>query len=255
MEEISVTIITLNEEKNIRDCLESVHGLADEVIVVDAFSEDKTFEIACEYTKAVFQREWGGFASQKQFALDKATCPWVLSLDADERLTPELGQAIKRILMDGTQFDGFKIPRRTYFLGKWIRHCGWYPGYQIRLFKRAKTRVSQSHVHEGFIVDGSIGILKQDIIHYTNPTLEASFEKMMTYSALEALDRLERKRVRWYHFIGNPIAVFFNKYIAQRGFLDGIHGLILSLIAAMLKMMLYMRIWERQNRVNKREPA
>lgn len=247
MEKISAIIITLNEEKNIRDCLESVRGFTDEIIVVDAFSEDKTLEIAREYTDRVYQRQWEGYSPQKQFALNKAISPWVLSLDADERVSPELDQAIRDILTNGTQFDGFKIPRKTYFLGKWIKRCGWYPGYQVRLFRRTITRVSQSHVHEGFIVDGSIGVLKQDIIHISYPTLEESFKKMMIYSSLEALDRLNRKKVRWYHFIGNPIAVFFNKYIAQKGFLEGIHGLIISFIAAMLKLMLYMRIWERQH--------
>ena len=247
MDKISVILITQNEEKNIDACLRSVSDFADEIIVIDAFSEDKTEQIAREFTERVYQNKWPGFAAQKQLSLDKATCPWVLSIDADERVSDELKTEIRKLMKTGTEMDGFKIPRKSFFLGKWIRHCGWYPGYQVRLFRRTKTRVSQSHVHEGFLVDGRIGTLKSDIIHYSYPTLEDNFRKMMLYSSLEALDRLDRKQVKWYHFIGNPLAAFFNKYIAQKGFLDGIHGLIVSLITAALKLILYLRIWEKQN--------
>ncbi|MBN1353024.1 glycosyltransferase family 2 protein [candidate division KSB1 bacterium] len=246
MENLAVIVIAYNEEKNIGDCLGSVASIANEIILVDSFSQDDTVKIAHNYTDKIFQRHWTGFADQKQFALDQATSKWVLNLDADERVSPELSAEIADLLAGQPQFEGFRIPRKSYFLGKWIRHCGWYPGYQVRLFLREKTRVSQSNVHEGFIVGGAIGILSQNIIHFSHPTIEESFRKMVVYSSLEALDRLERKQARWYHFIGNPLAEFFKKYIAQKGFLDGIHGLILSMIAATLKMMLYMRIWEKQ---------
>jgi glycosyltransferase involved in cell wall biosynthesis len=144
---LSVAIIAGNEEKKIGDCLESVKW-ADEIIVVDSGSTDRTVEIAKRYTDKVFIRKWEGYAPQKQFAIDQATCDWILSLDADERVSPELKDEILKILESETEFDGFYIPRRNFFLGKWIKSCGWYPNYQLRLFKKGKAKVTQRKVHE-----------------------------------------------------------------------------------------------------------
>lgn len=244
--ELSVIIIVQEEEENIRECLESVKW-ADEIVVVDSHSQDRTVEICKQYTEKIYQQEWQGFAPKKALALKKATKEWVLSIDADERVTPELKAEIEQILTRGKDCDGYYIPRKSYFLGKWMRHCGWYPGYQLKLFKRDKARVSDVHVHEGFLVNGRVGYLKGDIIHLSHPTLKESFEKLNRESSLEALDRVHRKRVRWYHFFAHPLAAFFNKFITKKGFLDGIHGLILSIVAAMVKMALYLKIWELQN--------
>ncbi|CUT04494.1 glycosyltransferase family 2 protein [Candidatus Chrysopegis kryptomonas] len=243
---LSVAIIAGNEEKNIGDCLESVKW-ADEIIVVDSESKDKTVEIARRYTDKVFIRKWEGYAPQKQFAIEQASCDWILSLDADERVSPELREEIEKILENETEYDGFYIPRRNFFLGKWIKSCGWYPNYQLRLFKRGKARVTQRKVHEGFVVDGKVGYLKGDIIHFTHPTLKETLAKINEYSSLSAEEKAHRKKVKSYDLILHPLAAFLSHYIIKRGFKDGVYGLMVSLIHAMTNMQTYMKIWEIQN--------
>jgi glycosyltransferase involved in cell wall biosynthesis len=246
---ISVAIITQNEESNILACLESITW-ADEIIVVDAFSEDKTTEIAAKFTDKIYKKEWAGFSKQKQFALDQCTNEWVLSLDADERVRPELADEITKTLRTNPIADGYLIARRSYFLNNWIKQCGWYPGYQVRLFKKSKTKLSESRVHEGYLVDGNIEKLLGDIDHYSHPSLHNSLEKLNRYSTLEAFDRLDRKTVRWFHFITHPLSAFLIKYIRQKGFMDGMHGFLLAWISSFLKMVMYMKIWRLQ-RLNK----
>jgi glycosyltransferase involved in cell wall biosynthesis len=246
MPRLSVTIITLNEEKDIRDCLESV-AWADEVLVVDAHSRDRTVEICQEYTHRIFHRRWQGFAAQKQFALEQARHPWVLSLDADERVTPELRDEIQALLKSEPPHDGYYIPRRSYFLGKWLRYGGWYPGYQLRLFRRDRTRVSDALVHEGFIVEGSVGRLHGDLIHLTHPTLEESFSKLNTYSTLEAVGKSTGRRIRWYDLVVQPFWAFWLRFVVRLGFLDGMHGFLMALVAGMVKAAVYMKTWERQH--------
>lgn len=245
MNSLSVIIITKNEEHHIADCLDSV-SWANEIIVVDAMSTDRTVDICNRFPCHVIQREWTGFAGQKQYALARASHDWVLSMDADERVTPDLAQEIRQLLQSTIPYNGYRVARRAYFLGKWIRHCGWYPGYQVRLFRKSKTHLSKPRVHEGFVVDGPVGNLTHDLIHYSHPTLTASFEKMNRYSGLEAMDRISRKQVKWYHLISHPVSEFLRKYVVKLGFLDGCHGLVLCLVAALNKMVLYMKIWELQ---------
>ncbi len=247
MEKLSVIIITLNESANIRACLESV-AWADEIIVVDAESTDATAAICREFTDKVFVRSWPGYAAQKDFALQQCSYPWVLNVDADERVCPELREEIQHILHNGSAKDGYLIPRRSYFLSKWIRHCGWYPGYQLRLFRKEKTQVRQVRVHEGFLAEGKIGKLSGGIDHYSHPSLSQSLAKLDNYSSLEALDRFaDRKQIRWYDFFFHPLGNFLIKYVRQKGFLDGMHGFLLSWISALLKMVLYMKMWRLQN--------
>ena len=161
---ISVIIITANEEENIRECLESVKW-ADEVIIVDSESSDRTTDIAGEFTDKIFIREWAGFASQKSFALEKTSNEWVLSIDADERVTPELSNEI--LSMDLSKSDGYFIKRDNYFLGKLIVGCGWGNDYQLRLMRKSKSGLTDNLVHEGFVVSGKREKLNSSIIHYT----------------------------------------------------------------------------------------
>jgi glycosyltransferase involved in cell wall biosynthesis len=242
---ISVAIITHNEAERIRECLQSVIW-ADEIVVIDAESTDATVPICREYAAAVHVRPWPGFARQKQFAVDQCQHEWVLSLDADERVLPDLRDAVATAINAPDGCDGYRIARRSYFLHRWIRHSGWYPGYQVRMFKKAKTQVSQSRVHEGFLVDGPIGVLRGDIEHDSHPSLASSIEKLNRYSSLEALDRLERKRVRWFDFMAHPISAFWRKYVAQTGFRDGVPGLLLAWVSALLNMVMYMKLWKLQ---------
>lgn len=245
MRGLSVALIVNNEEQNIRDCLESV-SWADEIVVVDSHSTDRTIEICRSYTSRIFIRKWTGYAEQKQFAIDKCRNEYVLNIDADERVREELRDEILELLSSAELADGYFIARRSRFLGKWIRYAGWYPGYQLRLFKRSRARVSCSRVHEGVIVDGRTEKLRNDLDHFSHPSLFVSLEKLDRYSSLEALDRLNRKKVRWYHFIFHPLSAFLVKYVRQKGFLDGIHGYLLCWISAFLKMVLYMKIWHLQ---------
>lgn len=254
---LSVIIVTQNEEKNIRDCLESIIW-ADEIIVVDGGSQDNTLEICKEYKCRVFKNPWPGYAEQKQYALDRAIHPWVLSIDSDERVTTALAKEIRDILASGSiEFDGFKIPRLSYFLGKKIFHSGWYPGYQLRLFKRDKTRLSDSRVHEGFLVDGKTGFLKSDLMHFTHGSVEESLTRMNRYSSLESLDRYEKRRtgvIHWYHFFVHPFSAFMRQYIVKKGFRDGIHGLILAMITSVVKFAMYVKIWELQHNEKNTKP-
>ena len=158
MTQLSVTIIAWNEEERLRACLESV-GWADEIVVVDAESTDKTVQVAREFTDKIWVRPWPGFAAQKNFALDQATGAWVLSLDADERVTPELRERIGRIVRAHGPADGYSIPRKNIFWGAWVRHGGLYPDYQLRLFRRAAGRFVDSAVHESVVVAGRVETL------------------------------------------------------------------------------------------------
>ncbi|MBN1543287.1 glycosyltransferase family 2 protein [candidate division KSB1 bacterium] len=246
MRKLSVIIIVQNEEENIRACLESVRN-AEEIIVVDAESMDRTREICQEYTNKIFVRSWQGFAPQKQFALDQVSHEWVLSLDADERVRPELWQEIAVLVKSDAACDGYRIARRSYFLGKWMRYGGWYPGYQLRLFRRNRTRVHFARVHEGFVVEGLLGTLKNDLDHFSHESLFDSLAKLNRYSSLEALDRLQRKPVHSIDFITHSLGAFLNKYIVQRAFLHGLHGFLLSWVSALVKMVLYMKIWHFQH--------
>lgn len=260
---LSVIIITQNEADLLGDCLASV-VFADEIIIVDAESKDNTPQLCREFASAhpnltvkVFVRPWPGFAAQKQFALAQATGLWTLSIDSDERVTPQLAEEIQAIIHEHPEHAGYYVPRLSTFLGKFIRHSGWYPGHQLRLFQTAKTSIITSHVHEGFMVDGELGYLKHDLLHFTHRTLEESLARLNRYSSLEALDR-SGQRVYWWDFFVRPLAAFWNKYIAHHGWRDGMHGLVLALVTAIVKLALYLKLWEAQQaRLEKkgRKPA
>ncbi len=249
MEKISAIVIAGNEEKNIADCLESVKW-ADEIIVVDSESTDKTIEIARRYTDKVFIRKWDGYAPQKNYSMEKAGNEWVLSLDADERVSPELLEEIKAL--DFTRADGFYIPRRNYFLGKIIRSCGWSPDYQLRLFRKSRTSLTTRQVHEGFTVDGKRDYLRCELIHYTHQTISGTLAKVNEYSTLEAAEKSAKTRMTGLKLFFKPIWAFFQHFVIRRGFTDGVYGLMVSVIHAITKTQVYMKIWEMQNARTKR---
>lgn len=245
-EKLSVTIIAGNEEKNIRDCLESIKW-ADEIIVVDSESTDRTVEIAREYNATVFIKKWEGFSPQRKFALEKASHEWVLSLDADERVTPELKIEIEKILSGKDQANGYFVPRRNYFLGKHITKCFWYPDYQLRFFKKSQTSVTDKKVHEGYIVNGTPGHMKNDLIHHTHQNLYDTFKKVNDYSSLVAEEKAGQRRVSSGDLLLHPLAAFFNHYISRKGYQEGIHGFMISAIHAVTNLLTYTKIWEIQN--------
>ncbi|MBI5019879.1 MAG: glycosyltransferase family 2 protein [Ignavibacteriales bacterium] len=247
---LSVIVITRNEEKNIEACLQSV-AWAKEIIVVDSQSTDRTVELAKKFTKKVFVKEWLGYAGAKNYALDNATSEWILWLDADERVTSELASEIKTIVHNVTnKFTGFEVARRAYFLGKWIKHCGWYPGYVVRLFKREKVRFDDSQVHEKVNIGGATGRLKHDLLHYTDDTLYHYMEKFNRYTTLATRDMKKSGKIfSLYDIIVRPPYLFFKMFILRRGFLDGMHGFILSIMSANYVFVKYAKLREAENHI------
>lgn len=244
---ISVIIITGNEEKNIRECLDSVKW-ADEIIVVDSESTDDTIGIAKTFTDKVVIHKWEGYAAQKAYALSLTKNEWVLSVDADERITHELAQEILTMDFENPNVNGYKIHRENYFLGKKIRYCGWGNDYQLRLFKKSKTRLTDRLVHEGFVVDGDISTLKNSMIHYSYENLKEGFAKINEYSTLEANEKYKRKNVSGFTIFLYPLIGFIQHYLFRKGFLDGTRGLLISLMHSMTKLQVQMKMWELQKR-------
>lgn len=250
MHKISALIICKNEEKNIEECIKSILW-CDEVLVIDSYSIDNTINITKKYTEKIFQNEWKGFAEQRSFALSKANYDWVFSIDADERCTIELENEIKDLLKkNNIEEDGFRIPRKSFFLNKWIKHGGWYPNYQLRLFKKSKTSVSDRLVHESYVANGKIRKLKNDLLHFTVSSLSEYISKINSYSSLSAVEKEKSKKVNFIHLAIFPCFAFMHQYILKGNFLDGTAGLMVSKFHMVTKLFNYMKIWEMQNRSN-----
>jgi glycosyltransferase involved in cell wall biosynthesis len=240
---ISVAIITKNEEQNIEDALKSVAD-AREIVVVDAFSSDRTVEICRKYTGKVFQHEWQGFALQKQRAVDYAEGPWVVIIDADERVTPELKKEIIKAISD-TDCNGFYIPRENYFIGKWIKHSGWWPDYTLRLFKKDKGHFVMREVHEKVAVEGKTSYLKNPLKHYTYRSISEFVLRTEKYSALAAVEiRNKSGAAGLFSLTIKPLATFVKMYILRLGFLDGARGLILAVLYSYYTFLKYVKTRE-----------
>lgn len=247
---VSVAIITKNEERNLRDALESVKDFED-IIIVDSFSEDKTVDISREYTKRIFQHQWQGYAKQKQIAVDYALKDWVLILDADERVPPELKKEIVNKLSSNVDVNGFYIPRKNFFLGKWIRHSGWWPDYTLRLFRKNASFVEMREVHEKVIVKDGVGYLKSHLEHYTYRTISDYIRKMKTYAALSAKELLARTPKRSSiklisNMVFSPTFTFLKMFFLKQGFRDGLHGFILAVFYSFYAFLKYTNVWYEQ---------
>jgi glycosyltransferase involved in cell wall biosynthesis len=242
---ISVIIITRNEEHNIVDCLESVKW-SDDIVIVDAQSTDRTVDLAKKYSPKIFVTSWLGYAAAKQFALEKVSNEWVLWLDADERVTPELAEELHEIVrLKDDIYSGYEVARKAYFLGRWIKHCGWYPGYVLRFFKKGKVKFNTARVHEKIEYAGAIGRLKNHLIHYTDDNLYHYFSKFNHYTTLAAQDvRESGKKYSLYDVLVRPPFLFLKMYILRFGFLDGMQGLILSMLSAAYVFTKYVKLWE-----------
>jgi glycosyltransferase involved in cell wall biosynthesis len=243
MHKISAVIIAGDEENNIYDCLESVKW-ADEIIVVNSESKDRTVEIAKKFTDKVYVKKWEGYAKQKEYALSLASNEWVLSLDADERVTSALKN---EILSHKGENDGYLIPRENYFLDKHITTCGWNNDYQLRLFKKSKTSVNYRLVHEGFAVNGTVGKLDNPLAHLTHITLSKTFAKINEYSSLQAEELYSGKNVTGWGIVLHSLSAFLRYFFSQKGYKDGVRGLMVSLINSVTTMQTYMKIWEIKN--------
>ena len=245
---LSAVIITRNEETNIADCLRSVRWV-DEIIVIDAQSTDGTAEIARQYTKHVFVRPWPGFGEQKNFGIEQATSDWILIVDSDERVTQELEMEIQKTLgvPEFLNCMAFRIPRKNYFYGKWVRWGGAYPDYQIRLFQKSSARYNDVAIHENLIVNGKIGTLSSPLIHFTERRITDHFQKFNLYTTLAASEKQKTKKVvSWYHFVFNPFVVFFKTYVLKQGFKDGIRGVIFAVLASQYTFIKYTKLFEFQ---------
>ncbi len=225
---LSVVVITLNEEKNIVRCLKSLRfSKKPEVLVVDAQSKDKTVSVARKLGAKVFVRPWKGYSDQKNWAFTKCQGDWILSLDADEELTPALAQEIEAIVSKPAQdVDAFFIKRRAFFLGKWIKHCGWWPDAQLRLLRRGKGKFSNRPVHEGLEVKGRALTLVEPMNHYTYHSIDQYLEKMERYSDLFCQSAPSKKKNFWWaYLVFMPGWTFLKMFFLKLGFLDGWRGM------------------------------
>ena len=242
MPRLSVIVITRNEAANIADCLDSLR-FCDERIVVDCGSTDDTVAIAqAKGARTVFH-EWSGFGAQKNFALSLVTGDWVLSLDADERVTPELAQAIDAALNEGS-VDGCEFPRLSSFCGRPMRHSGWYPDYVLRLFRRGKGRFTDVIVHERLVCSGVVRKLSPPLIHHPVRRLEDALSRVDRYSTDSATALVAAgRRVSFMTGIGHGLASFLRAYILRAGFLDGAEGFLLAVANAEGSYYRYMKVW------------
>jgi glycosyltransferase involved in cell wall biosynthesis len=246
---LSVVVVTLNEEERIRACLESV-AWADEVIVVDAESHDKTAAIARELTDHVFVRPWPGFAAQKNFGIDQAHGEWILSLDADEVVSPALREEIQAEVAGAGRHQGYSVPRRNVFWDRWVRHGGLYPDWQLRLFRRGRGRFVARAVHESVVVDGSVGRLRGHLEHRSYRDVADFLERTDRYTTLAADDWLAGGRGTrpFADLVARPLGRFFGMYVWRGGFLDGWRGFLLAVLYGYYVFMRSAKIWERARR-------
>ncbi|HRS83569.1 MAG TPA: glycosyltransferase family 2 protein [Smithellaceae bacterium] len=242
---LSVAIITKNEEENLRGCLQSV-AFAAQIVVVDSASSDATPAIAAEFGCDFYTESWHGFGPQKQIAIDRCSRPWVLVLDADERIPSETAEVIRKITTDvSSNINGFSFPRKNYFAGRWIRHAGWWPDRVVRLFRRQAGRMTQAVVHEAVEVDGRIVELDVPIEHYTESSLSRILQKIDKYSTLGAHEAFAAgKRSSFAGAFFRAFLTFVQGYIFRLGFLDGPQGLMLAVTDSVNKYFKYAKLSE-----------
>jgi glycosyltransferase involved in cell wall biosynthesis len=241
---LSVVIITKNEEANIKKCLESVKW-ADEIIVVDDNSLDKTVEIAQDYTNKIFQKKMDIEGRHRNWAYAQARNSWILSLDADERVTPELRDEIAEVLVRPTKFVGFAIPRKNYIGDYWVRFGGWYPSAQLKLFKKEDFRWEEAEVHPRAILNGTWGKLSNDIIHYSYKGFEDFLNKMNKQTTLEAIKWIKDKRKMGLgRALWRTYDRFMRTFFRKKAYKDGFIGFVVSIFAGFYQILSYAKYWE-----------
>jgi len=241
---LSVLVTTLNEAENLSACLEGVRG-ADEIVVVDSGSTDATATIARRYGATVVEHPYESAARQKNWALPRLQHPWVLILDADERVPPELATEIAAVLRNDGPADGYFLRRRSFFLGREIRHCGWGQDRVLRLFRRDRGRYDDRWVHEELQLEGRAAELATPLLHVSYRTLDDALDKIRRYTVRGAADLRSRgRRPSWLAPIVRPPARFVRMFFLQAGFLDGAHGLILCLLTAYSVWLKYAQLHE-----------
>jgi len=254
MQKLSILLPTYNEEDMIVECLESFKW-ADEILVVDSYSTDRTLEIVRQYGARVIQHEYINSAKQKNWAIPQCKYEWILQMDADERLERSLQEEIKTILANPPQdVDGYRINFKHHLLGKWIRHSGVYPEYHLRLFRRDVGRFQDREVDAHVIVPGEVKTLNGHILHFGAERLSHRLHAMDRYTRYEADEREKQGRhYSWFNVTVRPWAVFLYYYVGKLGFLDGMRGLILAVIKADFIFWTHAKLWEKEVRAGKRK--
>ena len=236
---ITATIITLNEERNIARAIESLR-CCDEILILDSGSTDRTVELAQKLGARVIEAGWRGYAGQKNWAAEQAKHDWILSLDADEALSEALEAEIWNVKKNGPEYDGYTMPRLARYLGRWILHSGWYPDRKVRLYHRTKAKWVGDVVHESVHVRGRVGHLETNILHFTCDSLSEHLRTLDRYTTLAAQDMVERQaKIGLWRLIVDPPWTFIKTYFFQRGFLDGLEGLIIAYMAAFYTFLKY----------------
>ena len=244
---LSVVIITLNEEDRLEDALKSCTGIADEIVVVDSYSTDGTLEIAQKYKAKIYKNKFIDYGSQKNFALDKAENQWVLNLDADERVSETLEKEISQLKQkpdNEIDVDGFLIKRKTFYLGRWVKHSGWYPDRKLRLFRKDKSRW-RGRIHEGLILQGKTKKIEGDILHYTYRNITDHINRLNRYSHMQAEDiARKKKKLLYLRVLLLPPITFIRFYLWKLGILDGLPGLVIALVSSWSTAMKYLKAIE-----------
>ena len=236
---ITATIITLNEESKIARSIESLR-CCDEIVVVDSGSNDRTVELASNLGARGVESPWHGYAPQKNYAADQATHDWILSLDADEALSESLEGEIWTLKKKGPSYDAYTVPRLAQYMGRWILHSGWYPDRKVRLYHRAKAKWVGDFVHESVEVNGRLGHLDANLLHYTCDSLSEHLKTMDRYTTLAAEELVfHKQRIYTRNMILDPAWTFLKTYFFQRGFQDGLEGLTIAYMAALYTFLKY----------------
>lgn len=236
---ITATIITLNEERRIVRAIESLR-CCDEIVVLDSGSVDRTVELATNLGARVVDGPWRGYAGQKNYAAEQASHDWILSIDADEALSEALEGEIWNLKKKGPRYDAYTMPRLAQYLGRWILHSGWYPDRKVRLFDRRRARWVGDFVHESVQVDGTLGHLKSNLLHFTCNSLSEHLKSMDGYTTLAAQQLVSQGRsVGWDKLLLDPPWTFIKTYLFRRGFLDGAEGLAIAYMAALYNFLKY----------------
>lgn len=244
-EKISACVISFNEEKKIERCLKSLTW-CDEIVLMDSFSTDSTLEIAGRYTKNIYQQEWLGYVSQRNLVREKATHPWILYVDSDEEISPDLqAEILSEMENHSGDYVGYEFPRIVYFLGKWITHGEWYPDVKLRLFRSEFGRTEGIEPHDKVVVNGRVKRLAAPVFHYTYGEISDQLQTLNRFSSISAQQRfVQDRRFLFIDLILHPFFRFLKGYILKRGFMDGAHGLIIATSCSFSAFAKYAKHWE-----------
>lgn len=245
---ISAVVITKNEEINIKDCLETLKW-ADEIIVIDSNSTDKTLEMASVYTDKLFSTDSDVFSEKRAMSFEKCSNDWILFLDADERITPELKDEILSLTPPPGVY-GFRLNRKNYYFGQWLKHSGVYPDKHIRLFNKQHASITPRIIHEGVEINGNVGELRNDFIHYSFRDMTHMMDKINLYSTLEAREKLaNNKQISKFGVFTHALSAFLRVYISRKGFKDGTGGFFISFCYSMVSFLSHLKLLKLQGKL------